>query len=397
MKFFKGKVKAAFIFALCAFSAVPAFAAGDAAVASVNSFAFRAAPQFASGGSFLISPYSILSALGMTWAGSAGATREAMAGALSLNSGFHASMGRVMSDLHLTLDGRDDNPLLRSANRIWLNDGLTLRQAFAETLRADYAGGAETLNFTKDPDGAVKRINDWTDEHTNGKIKDLLGAVEPKTEMILTNAVYFLGRWQHEFPADKTADGKFSADEKTQIDMPMMHMNKILPYGECDGVKLLSLPYTNRVSMLIALPGGFTSDEVLKSLNEETFAKWKASLAPHTTDVTLPKFRLENKFSLKDALTALGMGNAFERDANFTGIIEEDIPLMIGDVIHRTFIDVNESSTEAAGATAVIMMRVTSLQPDLPNAEFRADRPFLFFIIDDSTGMILFSGRCSGK
>ena len=179
----------------------------------------------------------------------------------------------------------------------------------------------------------------------------------------------------------------------------MMRQNRRLLYGEVDDVKLLRLPYNGRLSMLLALPKeGVGVEGMLKALaeNSKLFNRWTRSLSRYEVDLWLPKFRTESRYELKDILTALGVRQAFEKEADFSGMTADE-KLRIDSVIHKTFIEVDEKKTEAAAATGIMMVKTTAAPSSLQLAEFHADRPFLYFIVDDATGVILFAGRQSFK
>ena len=373
------------------------------AVRAVDGFALRAAAEFRkSNGDFFFSPYSILSVLGMAYEGSAGVTREAMAKALSLDDGFHASLGALSTGLRERMDGQDDQPVLNDANRVWLMKGLAPRSGFGDVLSRDYGGAAEELDFKDAPEEARQRINGWVSDRTKGRIKDLILDVPKETRMILTNAVYFKGRWLRPFSAELTVLEPFHVTETESKDVPMMKEDGEYLYAEADGVKLLKLSYGGSASMLLALPKQGAMDELLKDLAHrdglDLIRRWQASMTRHQVDVWLPKFKMEERYELKELLMAFGMGQAFSDAADFSAMTESKEPICIGSVVHKTFLEVDEEGAEAAAATGMTMVYATALPPqDPPRAEFHADRPFLFFILDDMTGAILFMGTQSFK
>ena len=402
-----GKTGAAGALILSLFLALPAWAAGDvsskdAASRSVNGFALRAAALLGEKSEdFFFSPFSVVPALGMTYAGSRGETAREMESALLFSPDIHGSLGALTRELTDSLNGEDGAPLLTSANRVWVRDGLTLRPEFSVTLLSNYESAAQETDFKGDPEGAKKRINAWVEKQTHDRIRGLIQKIEPDTQMILTNAVYFMGEWAEPFNEKRTKPTPFHVSATETKDVPMMTKYKELAYGETEEgrLKLLRLPYKGRLSLLLALPveGADGMKEALERLSGEkgleTFDSWRKSLSPHEVDLWLPKFKVEKRYELKDLLAALGMGLAFGNSADFSGMTEDE-RLKIDSVIHQTFIEVDERKTEAAAATSVTMMRVTAVAPrQLPRAEFHADRPFLYFVMDDPTGTILFMGR----
>ena len=372
---------------------VSAFAADEpdygAAVRSINGFAFSAAAVLGEKpGDFFFSPFSVIPAVGMAYAGARGDTAAEMEQALLLSPNVHKSLGELTRNLMPELDGKEGAALLTSANRVWVSDGLTLRPKFNSILLKDYRSTAAKTDFKSDPEAAKKTINQWVEQHTNNRIRDLIAKIEPDTKMILTNAVYFTGEWKKPFNKNKTKPAPFHVTKSDTVEVPMMM--------KTDGVKLLRLPYSGRLSMLLALPDDIdTMPSLLNNNGLETFDGWRKALSPHEVDLWLPKFKTEKRYELKGILAALGIKLAFENEADFSGITADE-ELKIDSVIHQTFIDVDEKKTEAAAATSVIMVKTTAVAPrELPRAEFHADHPFLYFIVDDRTGTILFMGRQS--
>lgn len=371
------------------------------AARAVDGFALRAAAEFRkSSGDFFFSPYSILSVLGMAYEGSAGVTREAMAKALSLDDGFHASLGALSAGLRERMDGQDEQPVLNDANRLWLMKGLAPRSEFSDVLSRDYGGAAEELDFKDAPEEARQRINGWVSDRTKGRIKDLILDVPKDTRMILTNAVYFKGRWLQPFSPELTVPEPFYVTETESKDVPMMKEDRESLYADVEGVKLLKLSYGGAASMLLALPKQGAMDELLKDLAHrdglDLIRRWQASMTRHQVDVWLPRFKMEERYELKELLTTLGMGQAFSDAADFSAMTEDKEPICIGSVVHKAFLEVDEEGAEAAAATGVAMVYATALpRQEPPRAEFHADRPFLFFILDDATGAILFMGTQS--
>ncbi|MCR5346453.1 MAG: serpin family protein [Fretibacterium sp.] len=389
--------------AVCAlvssFFLTPAWAAGDtaqpdAAVKSVNHFALRAASLLApKGGDFFFSPYSAVTALGMTYAGAKGETAGEMESSLLFTPELHASLGMLAQDLEKKPEA------LITANRVWIHKGLTLNPDFTETLQRDYGSTAAEADFMADPNGAKKQINSWVEAQTHNRIRGLIQKTDPDTQMILVNAIYFNARWEKPFSKERTAPRPFHLSASETKDVPMMQQNSQLMYGNVDNVKLLRLPYRDRLSMLLILPEEGSVEKTLKALAEDDslFNRWTRSLSRHQVDLWLPKFRTEKRYELKDILQILGVRQAFTKEADFSGMTDDE-KLRIDSVVHKTFIEVDEKKTEAAAATGVVMVRTTAAAPQaLPRAEFHADRPFLYCIMDDATGIILFMGRQSFK
>lgn len=371
---------------ILAFESV-ALAADSAAV--INNFAFNAAKLIAESspeGNFFFSPYSIITAFGMVYAGAKGLTANEIERALNFSPEIHKNLGLLAKEIN--------HEIFKSANRVWLQKGLTLNDDYKTLLADNYLSSAYELDFTNSLDSSRRFINNWVSRQTNGRIRDLLSTLTRGTLMILTNAVYFNAEWLDPFDNNLTSLKPFNYSGKKFINVPTMQKRENLQYGELDGMKFVRLPYKNcDMSMIVLLPeDGKTG---LEGLNHLIFANIAKSMKDFRVDLWLPKFKTESKFNLNDLFMTLGVKTAFSDDADFSGITSDE-GLKIDAIIHKTFIEVDEKKTEAAAATAITMVKVTSLQP-LDVKEFHADRPFLYFVIDDKTGIILFVGRQTFK
>jgi serpin B len=234
-------------------------------------------------------------------------------------------------------------------------------------------------------------INDWVASQTNDKIKDLLppGSVTSDTRLVLANAVYFNGKWRYEFKPEVTRSLPFYLAGGAASPTPTMYQKNSFAYGQFNGFQMLEMQYSGQdLSMVIMLPNDRDGlSDLEAAFTEELFAASVANLHHQEVEVFLPKFTFKDRSDLKAPLQQLGMTDAFSDLADFTGIGDG---LLITDVFHQTFIDLNESGTEAAGATGVVV-GPTSVPP--PPPVFRADHPFLFALRDRHTGAVLFLGR----
>ena len=353
---------------------------------SINAFALDAARLIldsSKGRDFFFSPYSIITAFGMAYAGAEGQTAREIDSALAFSPEIHKALGEFVQDL-------EADKAITSANRVWLNDGLRLKDKYMLTLSERYKSTAEKLDFDNDPEGSRKIINTWVSDKTNGRINDLIAKIVSDTKMILTNAVYFNAKWAQEFNENNTQPKDFDSFGD-KVSVPMMMQHSKFQYAEHDGMKLVKLPYNGRMSMLVMLPG--EGETGLENLDPKTFEKMLRSLSRYEVDLWLPKFRTEDSYELKDLFQELGVKLAFSNFADFSGMTD-DVKLKIDAVLHKTFIEVDEKKTEAAAATAITMVRTTAAMPvELPKAIFHADRPFIYFIMDGRTDTILFMGR----
>ena len=373
------------------------FATGASAFASeaseaVNNFAFNAGKILMDGSdeNFFFSPFSIISAFGMSYAGASGDTAREIESALGITQGIHSSLGELTRDL-------DKGKYLSSANRVWLRNGLSLRRDYSDTLSLCYNSKPCELDMKGHNEESRLEINNWVESKTNGKIKDLIRQLDPETRMVITNAVYFNAEWQKKFPKSATKNEKFFTVGENFSEVPMMKQRDDFMYAEVDGVKVIMLPYKDRrLSMIVALPSQKENADALKNLNAETFASWLESMRKYDVDLWLPKFKTEKRYELNKLFEALGIQLAFTNYADFSGITDDE-RLKIDAVIHQSFIDVDEDKTEAAAATAMVMLKATAMPEMKPFAEFHADRPFMYFIRDNQTGTILFMGYQSFK
>ncbi len=340
-------------------------------------------------GNLFFSPFSISSALGMTYAGARSTTAEAMEDTLHIGlegDTFHEQFGMLTRDL----DGDKGRGYeLSIANRLFGQTGYTFGTDFLAINADHYGAPLEELDFGADPEAARVHINDWVAEQTKDKIDELLvpGVITGDTRLVLTNAIYFKAFWLTQFDEDDTYDGTFRAPSG-DVTVPMMNMEIEVEYSDDDEVSVVRLPYEDdEVSMLLVLPhdeDGLADVEAM--LSPEQIDAWADSTHPTEIWMAMPSWEMRYKLSLVPALTDLGMGEAFDSfAADFSGIT--DTGMFIADVIHEAYVKVDEEGTEAAAATAVVM------EDGAVGDMFVADHPFLYIIRDDLTGSVLFMGR----
>jgi serine protease inhibitor len=347
-------------------------------------------------GNVFFSPYSISSALAMTYAGARGPTATEMATVLRFpfeGDRLHRSLAAVTGKVKAAARHAD----LRVANALWPQAGFPITPDFQSIAQRRYGAGLESLDFRRAPEKARVTINTWVEQQTDDRIKELLpeGVLTPSTGLVLTNAIYFKGVWKHAFLESATRKEKFILSTGQEIsDAPLMSQSRSLRYLDGGGFQALELPYTaDELSMIVFLPR--TVDGLAKleaSLTADRLADWLARMTTQEVDVTLPRFKVTAEFRLDQALADLGMPLAFSAgQADFSGIAK-DVPLSLSAVIHKAYVDVNEKGTEAAAATGAVV-RVTSALVRPPRPVFRADHPFFFIIRDNGTGSTLFAGR----
>jgi serpin B len=351
-------------------------------------------------GNLVMSPASVTTALAMTWGGARGDTMKEMQRVL----GFEGDQDTVMQtsgQLAAMLTSPDRPVTFRIANRLFGEKTYQFEASFLDKTRAAFGAPLEPVDFKGAPDPARLHINQWVESKTEKRIKDLLPerSIDRDMRLVLVNAIYFLGDWLEPFDKDSTMDMPFFVTKSTKKNVPTMHRTDGFSYAERSGFKALELPYKGgQMSMLLILPDETDGlDELEKRLSVQVLDETVRALQGKRIFLSLPKFEVvpEESISLASHLKAMGMPLAFDADrADFTGIANPPNPadrLYIGNVFHKAFVKVDEKGTEAAAATAVLMPRAGSapMQP----TEFKADHPFLFFIRDTASGLVLFMGR----
>ncbi|RBP36079.1 serpin B [Roseimicrobium gellanilyticum] len=360
---------------------------------SNNAFAFALLDKVEGGEeNFACSPLSIWSALTMTSAGAEKETLAQMRKALHLpeSPGVHEQVGAWSKALQAS--GKVE---IRIANRLWGNKGLPFEEGFLKLTEKAYGAGLETVDFANQPDASRTRINSWVSQETGDRIKDLLKPddIRPDTRLVLTNAVYFKAKWLRPFDGNSTAPRAFTLATGKTLEAKSMRKSMPLAYMENAELQAVRLPYQGgAASMIIVLPR--KADSLLKSgyLGGDKFNAILAGLKNEPEVVVqLPRFEVSARLGLEDALAAMGMARAFSDDAEFGAMCKES--LKIAKVIHKAWVKVAEEGTEAAAATAVTMMPTGARLPVAEPKLFLAERPFLFFIMDDKTNGVLFAGK----
>ena len=340
-----------------------------------------------------ISPASIGFALAMTYNGAGGATAQAMASVLGFTGMSLGQVNGADSALIAKTNEEIKGVELSVANSLWAQRGINFKKDFLERNARSYGARIETLDFLS-PQAAAK-INAWVAEKTKDKIKEIVDQIDPSSIMFLVNAVYFKGSWTKEFNRAETRDDTFYVEGKIPKTHPLMNQRGEYRYLRGDGFQAVSLPYGDgRLGMYIFLPDARTGlADFEKRLSADSWNAWMRSFDLTGGRIAVPRFRIECKYKLKQALASLGMGVAFEgAKADFSGMVARaGANAYIYDVVHKTFVDVNEEGTEAAGATSV-EMRLTSTAIAQKPFEMIVDHPFFFAIRDNETGLILFMG-----
>jgi serpin B len=344
------------------------------------------------------SPWSLNSALAMTYEGARGKTADEMRSVLHF-SGNDSLRRRSFSSLDRRINANDSGYVLSTANALWVDDGFPLEGAYEDVVFAYYRGKAANLDFKGAPDDARQTINRWVEEKTAYRITELVppGYISPLTRLVLTNAIYFNGTWVREFDISETREEDFFTADGSTVSVPMMRQldeDAKFNYLETGDMQMLQMAYKGgNLSLVILLPRGHDIALLERSLTVEKLAQWKKDKRKTRVDVYIPKFKISAEYFLKENLMNLGMPTAFTGMADFSGI-SPGRELFIDEVIHQAYVDVNETGTEAAAFFFLSRTGSSGYEPpDVP--VFRADHPFLFMIQDEETGCILFLGRVS--
>jgi serine protease inhibitor len=340
------------------------------------------------GNNVFISPLSISTALAMLYQGANAETKDEIAKVLNYNGIDITKLNSAYKSLLNNLKNADSYVTLNSENSIWYKEGFNVKSDFLNINNDVFGAEIKELDFTKVD--AADMLNDWISNATNGMIKKM---VDPPLSglMYLINAIYFKGAWTNPFNPELTRKATFTTESGKSNTVDMMHAEGIAEFGKGTNYSAVRLPYgKEKISMYCILPAkGESIDSFISGLSMDKFNEIKQSLSAwNGFSVKLPKFKMTyGTKRLKTVLRTLGMNQAFNAaQADFSGITAE--PVWVDDVLHKAVIDLNEQGTVAAAATVVIVE--TSIREN-----FCADRPFVFFIVDDATSSILFMGKAA--
>ncbi|MGB8331344.1 MAG: serpin family protein [Polyangiales bacterium] len=351
------------------------------------------------GENLFLSPYSISVALAMTWAGARGNTETEMADAMRFTLGqerLHNAFNALDLELQTRAEaGSADAPMpfrLNVTNAIFGQVGFGFLNPFLDTLAQNYGAGIRLMDFVNETEESRLAINQWVSERTEQRIEELLapGIIDGTTRLVLVNAIYFTASWAEPFEEAETRDASFRRLDGSEVMVPTMHQGVETVYGEGESFQAAELPYDGQqLAMLLLVPDEGTFSQFEQMLSASMVDEIRAVLSPHIVELAFPKFSFRSNIPSKAPLQALGMVEAFDAGtADFSGMTDT-APLFIQDVVHQAFVAVDERGTEAAAATAVISGETSAPPP----ATLTIDRPFVFAIIDRTTGATLFVGR----
>lgn len=378
---------------------------GAAVSESINQFAIECFGRLSSErieDNLLLSPFSIASALAMILTGARGATAKQLADVLhftEVGDRLQAELREVRA-LHERFDSWEMCDL-RVANGLWGDDRYEFLESFREDLRDTFGGVFRDVDFRSSAESVRLEINDWVSNVTNNKIQELLEpkAIDGMTRLIAVNALYFHDEWLDTFDPVMTNDELFTLLDGRRVETPMMHQSKHYAYVETIGEQVLTIPYNSACNMIVILPkkrrgiGGLE-----KKIRSGAARPWEKGMRSHEVVLSLPKFRIETQVVLSGWLENMGVTEVFDQSrADLTGMatgesMERFEGLSLSEIFHKTFIEVDETGTEAAAATATIVITASLSKPP-PPVIFTADHPFLFLIRVRKTGLILFMGR----
>ena len=369
-----------------------------------NTFAFELLKTTANDSNQVFSPFSISTAFAMTYAGAANETAKEMEAVLGFNPEIHTSIAATLD----SLTTENDSFELSTANALWGQEGHVFLDSFLQTTSSNYKAGLRQLDFAAS-DASRDIINAWVEEQTKNRIQNLLpvGSIDEYTKLVLTNAIYYKAAWLAPFQEQHTIQEAFTLKDGNIVQADTMRHVANFQYTQTDAFQYLELPYQgNETVMQIILPNAGEFDTVLASLTPETLDKAQQDSYRQRTELHMPKFEFEQAMDLKEIFSTMGMEKAFTDYQPANECINPDSGntsaadfsymdgtrcLYIGGAYHKAFIAVDESGTEAAAATAVVMMQ-TRMAVQAPPLELKLDRPFLFTIKHNETGNLLFVG-----
>lgn len=361
----------------------------------------------------IMSPYSTSSVLATLSSGASGNTQSQLLQTLHLQNQTHCPLNRILDDLNLALSFSkpctgiycqiktltsklgitSEPPSFIIANAIWGDKSFHYKSDFIDQFRHNNMTTFDAVDFKNNPEQAQETINSWVTKKTNGKIKDLInqGMITPITQLILVNAIYFRGYWDSPFEKSNTQQKHFTLENGKQSAVMMMQQTKYFYYFNNHIFQLLQLPYKDgNLMMVIILPHkNISLRHVQQSLNANLFSQLLTQSSNTNVDVSLPRFKLTNRIDFKNALQNLGVTDMFSDNANFNNLSVER--LKVSFIIQNAMIDIDETGTTAAAATAggVIFGSAPPSKPVI----FNANHPFLFYIVDTKTRLILFMGK----
>ncbi|MEZ4907335.1 MAG: serpin family protein [Saprospiraceae bacterium] len=335
-----------------------------------------------------ISPFSISSALSMAMNGAKNETLEQMMNSLQYSGWNLDSLNAAYRDYLVLLPLLDNNVVMKNANSIWYKNGYPVLEDYLTTCNDYFKSEIESRDFSDE--ATLDEINQWVEDNTEGKIKDILDMIPGDAVMYLINAIYFKGTWKYKFDEKNTYKGDFTLQNGGKVSVDMMNEEELpVSYYNDEMISAIDIPYGDSIySITILLPNsGYNIDNLIDGIDIDYWNEITSGFYHVTMNVTVPKFKIEYKNEISKILSDLGMPIAFTSMADFSGINGFG-NLFISRVIHQSFVEVDEAGTEAAAATVVEVL-YNSIQDNY----FVADKPFVFVIKENKTNSILFIGK----
>ncbi len=369
----------------------------DTLVQGNNTFAFNLYHTINhSEDNLLFSPYSISMALAMTYAGARGQTEQEMAEILHYllpQSELHAafnSLDSALSNRGKGASGKDGGPFrLTIANATWGQKDYPFQPEFLDILAEQYGAGLKKLDFTDNAENAVKEINDWVNDETEGRIQDIVDSFDTSTRLVITNAIYFNATWKYPFEKNQTANQPFHLLNRETISVPTMSQTKTFRYAEGENFQAIELPYDgDELSMILLLPDAGQFETYADNVDYQFIQSLVSQLKMENVHIAMPKFEYQYEVDIKEILMDMGMSSAFTEEADFSGMTGTK-ELHIDEIKHKACITVDETGTEAAAVSAAII-QVTE---KIIQKTIILDHPFIFIIRDVETGTIMFTGQ----
>ena len=361
---------------------------------AINDFGLRLLRTLTDGSdaNVMVSPLSVSLALAMTYNGAAGTTRTAMAETLGITAISVEQFNRSNRSLLEGIQKADPAVQIEIANALWLQSGFPIDPGFMRLSHDFFDAAPESLDFAGNPQQAARHINDWVKQRTQGKIPEIIKDLSRSTVLVLTDAVYFKGRWTVPFDQKETKPRSFHLPGGRSVTVPMMAQRGEYRYLDTDSFQAIRLPYGHdQFAMYIFLPRQSSGlADLLRSFDQQHWNQWLTELHTDKGQIALPRFELTYGRKLNDALTAMGMGVAFGPEADFSRIHPPPGRLRINDVEHKTYIKVDEEGTEAAAATSVGIVALSVRA--MPPFEMIVDHPFFCAIVEQHSGAMLFAG-----
>jgi len=362
-------------------------------IASGNSFGFNLFNKINDSEpnkNVFISPFSVSMAFGMVLNGADGPTLDSLKKVLGHEGISMDDINNSYKNISAVLTNLDTKVVFKNANSIWYMNDFPVLQEFIDDNINFFNADVSALDFSSP--SAVQAINGWVNTKTHTKIPTIIEEIPAEIVMYLINAIYYKGTWTYQFDPQNTQDASFTCADGSTVSCKLMEQEATFAYYSDAGMQVIDLPYGDRkFSMTVILPSASTSiDQFASALTQDQWNAIAVKLDSAEVVLSLPKFKLEYKKKLNDELKALGMGLAFSDFADFSRISQK-YGLKISEVLHKTFVEVNEEGTEAAAVTSIGMELTGTGGPSKPY--MRVDHPFIFAIREHQSGTIIFIGK----